>query len=136
MITANLVRTLHYLILAFAVFTPIFGNEFFLSLHVIAMPTMIFHWITNQNACSLTLLESHLRGKKCDKTFVAEVLYPFFSMGSDHIIYTLAVVWWLISLWKLREYNFGLLRMCFSKTWTIFKRFCSWIVSFARSDTE
>jgi len=116
------VRILHYLILAFSVFAPIFGNEFWLSMHVIAMPTMMFHWITNQNVCSLTLLESKLRGRDCNKTFISEVLYPFFSMSNDRVIYTLTFVWWLIALYKLKtQYDFNLLRMCFALIWNTLK---------------
>ena len=122
-VAAILVRVLHYLILVFSVFAPIFGNEFWLTIHAMAMPTMMVHWITNQNACSLTLLEAKLLGKECDKTFIAEVLYPFFSMNNDSVIYTLAFVWWLISLYKLKtQYNFALLKECVNtiKGWWVY----------------
>lgn len=112
---ATLIRIIHYLLLIFAVFTPLLNNEFLLTLHFMAMPTLICHWITNQNICSLTLLEANLRGINCDKTFMADVLYPFFSMGNDSIIYTLAIGLWLITIYKLYyDFDFDLLIKCFN----------------------
>lgn len=108
-----IVRIIHYLVLLFAIFAPIIGGEFLLSLHAMAMPTMFIHWITNQNACSLTILEAHLTNNHRDNTFVADVLYPFFDIKSKNI-YAIAIVLWLFGLYRLREYNFGLMRRCFN----------------------
>lgn len=120
---ALIVRGLHYLILIFSIFA-IFGNEFWLTLHFLALPTMMFHWITNQNACSLTILEAQLTNKSMDKTFIADVLYPFFGMSDNKIIWTLCLVWWLIGAYRLKtEYNFGILKQALSNIANIFTIF-------------
>lgn len=119
------IRVIHYILLIFAIFTPLlnpttFTNEFLLNLHVVVMPGIIIHWITNNNVCSLTLLESYVTNKPMDQTFIASVLHPFFQIN-DNLIYTMAVGLWLTSIYKLynSQTGFRLLRLGVQIPWKI-----------------
>lgn len=103
----NIVRFIHYLLIAFAIFVPLLLDpdsnllsEWLLVLHSILMPGIIIHWLTNNNICSLTVLESYMTNQPLDKTFIASILFPFFEINNCTIhVITLAL--WFISLYKL-----------------------------------
>ena len=59
----NLIVLTHFVFILFMVVTPFIGNNYFLLLHAIVTPFIIFHWIINDNTCILTLIEKSIRKK-------------------------------------------------------------------------
>lgn len=106
------IRIIHYIMIVFAIFVPFlnpddnFTSEWLLSLHSILIPGIIIHWFTNNNMCSLTLLEAQITNKPLDKTFIASILFPFFEIN-DTLIHIMAITLWFITLYKLYNSKVG-----------------------------
>ena len=116
--TVQFIRLIHYALILFSIAAPLTNNEIWLTLHAIAIPSILMHWVMNENMCALTLLESQLTGNSRDKTFIGQVLHPLFEI-KDGIIYALAVGAWFVSIYKLYTLNnFRLLRQAFGLLFT------------------
>lgn len=108
MIVASLIRVIHCLFVAFMVVTPFIGNEIFLTYHFITVPFLILHWITNNDTCALTLLESTLTGVEENHTFIGNIIKPIYNahLDSKHY-YWISVLLFLITTYRLHyQYSF------------------------------
>jgi hypothetical protein len=132
-LVATFIRVIHILLVLFIIVVPFTNSEYFLTLHAIGIPGLIIHWVTNNNLCSLTLLESKLTGEQIDNTFIGKIVHPFFEIN-DYTIYTIVLGLWLISLYKLYPTRFRMLRLCFSITWQYLYNFYEWIKSWFVSE--
>lgn len=115
---AAFIKIIHAVLIIYIVATPFTNSEWWLTLHAIMMPGLIIHWITNNNTCSLTLLESQLTGQSMDNTFIGQIAYPFFKVN-NYMIYTIVIGLWFLSLYKLQKTNFRLLKYILWKTWDL-----------------
>lgn len=101
---ANVVWLLHVLFVIWMIVTPFTNNEPMLVLHLVTGPFLWMHWITNQDACSLTLMESYLRGVPCEKSFFHSLVSPVYKIRDDDIrmcAWIVSVVLWLITVSKV-----------------------------------
>lgn len=115
---ATCIKLIHYILITYIIVTPFTNSEWLLTLHAIMMPGLMVHWITNNNMCSLTLLESQLTGQNMDNTFIGKIANPFFEVN-DNLIYCAVFGLWLLSLYKLQKTNFRMLRLTFYKLYEI-----------------
>ena len=53
-------------------------NIFYKLLYVLWIIAMMMHWITRNNECSLIFIESYLRNKRKEDTYMYKNLTPFF----------------------------------------------------------
>ena len=108
----NFITTLHILLILFVLFTPFIGNNYFLLLHVIIIPFIIIHWIANNNACFLTLVETQLKyrisGKfpNPDDCISYRLVAPVYDFKKNNkkfqkFIYVSAISLWLISVGRM-----------------------------------
>ena len=76
---AWIIRIIHFFVLAFVALTPFFGDEYFLTLHLLIIPFIMLHWLTNQTVCALTELEKIVRGG-CDAedTIFGQIVNPIY----------------------------------------------------------
>ena len=86
-----------------------------MSLHLIIIPFIMLHWITNQSVCALTEMEKLIKGEKDEnKTFFGQVVgpvYKFRTQGAENaFLWTLLIGLWLISLYKLHSSGYSYLR--------------------------
>ena len=66
--------------------------------------SIMFHWITNNDSCMLTLLESKLRNKKSNETFMGRLISPVYKVSSFQIrLATLAL--FLFALYKSKIWD-------------------------------
>lgn len=103
---ANLVWLLHVAFVLWMVLTPFSNNEPMLVLHLFVGPFLWMHWLLSDDTCSLTLLESYLRGVPCDKSFFHSVVSPVYKIQDDDIraaSWVASVVLWLITLSKVMK---------------------------------
>lgn len=112
---AHLIGLIHYLVIVFIIGAPFFGSEYYLTLHIIIVPFIMLHWVTNQSVCALTEMEKLLRGEKDDdKTFFGQVvgpIYKFRTQGDENtFLWTLLIALWMITLYKLQATDFSYLR--------------------------
>ena len=115
-LTLKIIRIIHYLFLAFMIFVPFFGGELLLSYHFITVPFLILHWLTNNDVCALTLIESKLTGKTEDQTFIGNIIKPIYNMHleSKHYYWITAILFAVTTyrLWSV--YQFKYLRLVWS----------------------
>lgn len=94
-----------------------------MSLHLVIVPFIMLHWITNLSVCALTEMEKFIKGEKDDdKTFFGQVVgpvYKFRTQGDENtFLWTLLIGLWLISLYKLHSTDYRYLRGEFNRLFT------------------
>jgi hypothetical protein len=78
-----------------------------LVLHLSTGPSLAFHWITNNDTCSLTLLEMKLRGiEKCDESFFFKIVSPIYKPtwcddSGKQLIWVISILLWLVTVAKV-----------------------------------
>jgi hypothetical protein len=97
--------------MVFVVVTPFTNSNYFLFLHVIIIPFMMFHWVLNDNTCFLTLVEKYLRTQagqniKNEDCFTCRLIEPIYDFEKDNktlsdIIYIITIFLWVLSFTKL-----------------------------------
>ena len=104
-ILANIIAFLHLVLVIFIVSTPfLIDNTFLLLFYSFIVFSIMFHWITNNDACVLTLIESKLRNKKSNQTFMGRLISPVYRISSTEIrLATLAL--FLFALYKSRIWD-------------------------------
>jgi hypothetical protein len=122
---AKFVRILHFLFLLFMVLTPFFGNEFLLTYHFITAPFLLLHWITNNDTCALTLIESKITGIKEINTFTGSIIKPIYNAHfTNKHFYWITVLLFMITTYRLwYEYHFWYLLLASKIVWISLKGF-------------
>jgi hypothetical protein len=112
---AHFIGLIHYLLIVFIIGAPFLGSEYYLTMHIVIVPFIMLHWVTNQSVCALTEIEKLVRGEKDDdKTFFGQVvgpIYKFKTQGDENTcLWTILIVLWMITLYKLQATDFSYLR--------------------------
>lgn len=108
----NIIILFHFLFIVFVLVTPFIGSNAFLILHITIIPFVIFHWILNNNTCSLTIAERFLRSKlygqipddsDCITFNLIAPIYDFKknNEGATTLIYVITISLWLIAILRL-----------------------------------
>jgi len=77
-----LIQIIHAIIRIFLVATPFIGNQYFLSMHLLVVPFVLLHWLTNQTVCALTEIERFFSRKSSDETFFGQIFTPIYKNES------------------------------------------------------
>jgi hypothetical protein len=81
-ILANIIAFLHLLFVIFVVVTPFVTNDTLILLfYCFIVFSVMFHWITNNHGCVLTLIESKLRNKQPTQTFMGRLISPVYKIS-------------------------------------------------------
>lgn len=78
---ADLVAAFHLLVVLFVIFAPFSNVPYILVLHITFGISLLVHWYFNDNTCSLTVLESSLRGIPRDTTFTYQFIAPVYDIS-------------------------------------------------------
>lgn len=103
---ANIVWLLHILLVVWVVVTPFTSNEPMLLLHLFAIPTLWIHWTLSDDTCSLTLLESKLRGCEPTESFFHSLVGPVYKIEDSDtrlVAWYASVVLWLVTVSKVMQ---------------------------------
>lgn len=103
-ILADLIWLFHILVIVFVLLAPFTDVPALLVLHVTFSVSLLVHWIGNNNECSLTLLESSLRGIDRTQSFTHQFIAPVYDMSKtewSQMCYTITTILLLTSLYKL-----------------------------------
>jgi hypothetical protein len=103
-VLATFVMLFHVMLIAFSLLAPFSNSNGILVLHITWCLTLILHWVASSNACSLTLLESKLRGLDCTETFMHRLISPFYDIQEgvlSKIIYITTILLMAFSVYKL-----------------------------------
>jgi hypothetical protein len=120
---AEIIKIIHGALVVFILGTPFFGDASLMSLHLLIVPFIMLHWLTNQTVCALTEIEKFLSGKtKDDETFFGKVVgpvYKFKTKGEENLfVWTLLVTLWVVTLFKLYDTGFAHLRAEFARIYS------------------
>jgi hypothetical protein len=83
-----------------------------LTYHFITVPFLLLHWVTNNDICALTLLESKLTGVKDENTFVGRIVQPIYNahLESKHY-YWISIVLFAVTAFRLHyQYDYWFIR--------------------------
>lgn len=94
---ALIIRLIHYAIILFVALAPhISDNPDVLLIHVAGSITLMAHWLMNSDICSLTVLESSLRGIPMQESFMHKIVSPIYDISDE----TLSKVSWIVTLFN------------------------------------
>lgn len=107
-----LINIIHICLVIFVLIVPFLNVNYYLLLHLIIVPFIIMHWITNNNICGLTVAEYYLReiitGNPVDRSqcFMARLIEPVYDFKKNNqdistLIYTVTICLVFLSSYKL-----------------------------------
>lgn len=109
MIIRKIITMIHILYILFVIFAPFIDSNYILLLHITMLPFMMLHWICQNNACFLTMVEKTLRrifGAKDDKNCITcKIFEPIYDFTKNNKyttqIYMITVLLLSLSLSRL-----------------------------------
>lgn len=107
-----LISIIHAILLLLALVIPFSSNNLCIMMYVLFVPFVVFHWLLNNNMCSLTLLEKYIRTKlgndKIENVdcFTCRLIHPVYDFVNNYnnfsnLIYTTAFLLWSLCVYKL-----------------------------------
>lgn len=78
---ANLIAACHFFLIIYMLTVPFIGSWFLLPGHIGFSFLLMGHWLTNDNTCAWTVIESKLRGIEMSESFVYSIVKPVFESG-------------------------------------------------------
>lgn len=107
----NLITVLHIIVVLFIILAPFSNSNYLLFLHAVFVPFIIFHWLINNNTCSLTIAEKYIReqtyGVKADVNdcFSYKFIAPIYDFNKNYKEYSAFTYMTTILLWAISVYN-------------------------------
>jgi hypothetical protein len=101
---ANLIYIFHILVIIFILLAPFTKIPSILILHITFSISLLVHWFNNNNICSLSLLESYLRGTDYDKSFTHKFIAPVYDISNTEwsdLCYKTVIILMSISIYFL-----------------------------------
>jgi len=107
LLLANLVSIFHIIVVLFVLFAPFSNIPAMLILHVTFSISLLTHWYGNSDVCSLTYLESFLRGQPYTEGFTYKFIAPMYNISQtqwSQLCYILTIGLMYISIYKLMNH--------------------------------
>jgi small neutral amino acid transporter SnatA (MarC family) len=101
---ADSIFIFHALVILFFIIGPFTHIPALLILHVTFGLSLLVHWRLNSNMCSLSILESQLRGLDRTHTFTHQLVAPLYEISENEwnlLIYVITISLMGISLYNL-----------------------------------
>ena len=101
---ANIIMIFHILVIIFILLAPFSNNSSMLILHIVFSISLLTHWYSNNDLCSLTLIEGKLRGVEYNNGFIHKFVSPMYNLHKtdwNTVCYTLTILLMLISMYRL-----------------------------------
>lgn len=101
---ADFVFIFHCAIILFVLFAPFTNIPAILILHITFSICLLLHWYTNSDVCSLTILESHLRGMDRTDTFTHQFIAPIYNISTSdwsNIVHIITILGMFTSIYYL-----------------------------------
>ena len=110
-----LISIIHLAFIFFIIGTPFLtDSNALLFLHIIIVPFMLVHWITDNNMCTLTMIEKYIRmqvygpnaNDKIDNCFTCRIIEPVYDFNKNFdqfqkILYGFVLILLGASIYKL-----------------------------------
>lgn len=109
-----IIKALHFLLVVFIIGTPFFGDAYLQTMHLLVVPFIMMHWLTNQSVCALTEMEKLVTGKECDdETFFGKLVGPVYKFHTkrdeNFFLWVVLIALWLVTLYRLHSTGFAYL---------------------------
>ena len=99
---ADLVFIFHTCIVLFMIIIPFSNVPALLILHIVFGVSLLVHWSTNSNVCSLSVIEAHLRGNvHRTETFTHQFIKGIYDISSTEwngIVWVITIILMLVSI--------------------------------------
>lgn len=105
---ANLVSAFHGLIVLFVLLVPFLDTPYFFVLHFTFCVSLLVHWWGNSNVCSLSVLESKLRGLDYTESFTHQFVGPLYDISKttwSRVCYIVTIILMCMSAYKIYTSN-------------------------------
>ena len=92
------------MVILFVLLAPFFNYTNILILHITFSVSLLVHWLSNSNECSLSRLESYFRGIDNTCTFSHQFIAPIYDISQtnwDTMCYLIVLVTMCISMYRL-----------------------------------
>lgn len=92
------------MIILFILFVPFTKIPAYLILHIVFSISLLVHWYNNNNACSLSMFESKLRGIPYTNSFSHQFIAPIYDISSTEwsdICYKVTILLMGVSIYYL-----------------------------------
>lgn len=103
MFLANCIWFFHLIVILIILVVPFTNIPALLLMHSVFSISLLTHWYFNNNICSLTLMESTLRGIPTTKSFSHQFISPIYDMSNSDLsslCYIIVISLLIISLYK------------------------------------
>lgn len=104
---ANVISVFHALLIVFMLCAPFSNVPYFLILHITFSISLMIHWWGNSNMCSLSIIESKLRGLDYTQSFTHKFIAPVYEISNttwSQVCWVVTVVFMCLSIYNL-AYN-------------------------------
>lgn len=105
LLLADTIFIFHCIIILFVIIAPLTNIPAILILHITFALCLMVHWHANSNVCSLSILESHLRGiNNREDTFTHQFIAPIYDISStewSNFVWFVTFIVMCISIYKL-----------------------------------
>jgi hypothetical protein len=81
---ANAVWVFHVLVVLFVLLAPFSDMPIMIILHIAFVFNLLIHWFNNSNVCSLSIIESKLRGIPYTSSFTHQFVSPMFDISESN----------------------------------------------------
>lgn len=101
---ANCVWAFHVAVVLFVLLAPFSNVSSLLVLHVTFSLSLLVHWWGNSNVCSLSVMESQLRGVDYTNSFTHQFIAPVYDMSKttwSTVCYVTTIMLACISLYNI-----------------------------------
>ena len=101
---ANGIYIFHILVILFVLIAPFTNGLYFLLVHFTFAVCLLVHWWGNSDVCSLSVIESNLRGINYKDAFTHQFIAPLYEVSQtrwSQICYAIVILTLCISGYKL-----------------------------------
>jgi hypothetical protein len=121
---ANIIYIFHIFVVLFVVLTPFvfYNTSQLLVLHITFTISLLLHWWGNSNVCSLSYMESKLRGLDYTESFTHKFIAPIYDISQttwSKICYIITIVVLSLSLYHVYHVK------DWKHSWECFKNKCN-----------
>ena len=114
------------MVILFVVLAPFFNYTNILVLHITFCVSLLVHWVSNSNECSLSRMESYFRGIDNTCTFSHQFIAPIYDISQtdwDTICYIIVFISMSISIFRLfRHPKTVLFTECYKKSQSFYEQ--------------
>lgn len=104
LLLANFISILHMFVVLFVIFAPFSNILYILILHVSFAICLLLHWRNNSDVCSLSILESKLRGLDYTETYMHKLISPIYTISESQLAkwcYIITIIAMFVSIYKI-----------------------------------